>query len=123
MRQAEYVWLPGQGVKGGWRYFEELAGPFDGATPSNVTGTEVVLIGEAGMTWADILVSRGFFPSKSQARKAGWTGRPRPGFSLYTVGKLHRRIVVWQFAGWLSPWISTMVSLGRDPSQPVQGWE
>jgi hypothetical protein len=42
--------------------------------------------------WESLAVECGLFPSKGQARKAGWAGPIEPGFSLRTIKK--RRFTV-----------------------------
>lgn len=38
-------------------------------------------------TMEDVLVSLGKFPSKGQARKAGWVGPIPDGFNVWQIGK------------------------------------
>lgn len=39
------------------------------------------------ITWEEIAVTLRLFPSKSEARRAGWTGKPKPGFSQKKLKK------------------------------------
>lgn len=48
-----------------------------------------------GSTLADLMVHYGIFPSKGQARKAGFGGEIPGGFSDVTVGKLRHRFWIW----------------------------
>lgn len=41
--------------------------------------------------WEDIAVLAGFFPSKGQARRNGWTGTIGPGFHQRAIGQNARR--------------------------------
>ncbi len=45
-------------------------------------------------TWPDLLVQFEFFPSKGQARKAGWPYRIPDGWTDVTIGKLKRRVCI-----------------------------
>ncbi len=74
-----------------------------GVTRMQDPGWAPVIVGSRSWTWAAILTRYGFFRSRSQARKAGWTGTP-VGFHDVQIGKLRRRLTVWNSAPWLGYW-------------------
>lgn len=45
-------------------------------------------------TMLDLLVELGFFTSKGQARKAGWSTKIPNGYTEYTIGKKKRRVCI-----------------------------
>lgn len=58
-------------------------------------GNEEVHTFSKEITFADILTKFELFPSKGQARKAGWD-KPIPvGFSEFTISKLKHRLSIW----------------------------
>jgi hypothetical protein len=50
----------------------------------------------SNISFADIMVHFGIFPSKGQARKNGWDKDIPWGFSEWTVGKLKHRLTIWK---------------------------
>lgn len=62
---------------------------------------------EAGVTWADVLVRLGLFPSKGQARKNGWGGEVEEGWTdVERFGKKRCRISVLKLTlkKWCEEW-------------------
>jgi hypothetical protein len=47
-------------------------------------------------TWADIMAQFGIFPSKGQARKAGWVNPIPFGWTEVRVGKLAHSLWIWK---------------------------
>lgn len=57
-----------------------------------------------GWTMAHVMHAAGLFPSVSQARKNGWDKPIPEGWSEYTVGKLRKRVFVYN---WPEPELCT----------------
>lgn len=68
---------------------ELFFGPLDPTNPND----RVVYLEDVSVTYADLMVMAGVFPSLGQARKNGHGGPIPNGFSDIRVGKLRRRIV------------------------------
>jgi hypothetical protein len=50
---------------------------------------------DSSVTFADLLVRYNIFPSKGQARKAGWDKPIPTGWSEWVVGKLKHHLWIW----------------------------
>jgi hypothetical protein len=81
----------------------ELGFQVEGAARPDDPRWDPVELGPLWWDWPTILVKYRFFPSRTQARRAGWIGTP-VGFWTGPIGKKRRVLTVSAWAPWLRYW-------------------